>query len=90
MESPWESLQAWHVGESLHPGGAPVNRGMTHLGFAGCSACGVACILSGVFEGVGVPTAATFDARKFSGGGEVFAVMAAGQMPGGPVVGDHL
>jgi ABC-type taurine transport system substrate-binding protein len=63
---------------------------MTHFGFAGCSAGGVACIFSGVFEGVGVATAATFDARKFSGGGEVVAMVAAGQMPGGPVVGNHL
>ena len=90
MESPWKPLQAWHVAESFHPGGAPVNRGVTNLGFASCSACGVACIFSGFFEGVGVPTAATFDARKFSGRGEFVAMVAAGQMPGGPVVSDHL
>lgn len=90
MESSWETLQAWHVDESLHPGGAPVNRGMSNLGFACCPACGVACIFSGVFESVGVPTAAAFHTRKFGGGNEVFAVMAAGQMPAGPVVGNHL
>lgn len=90
MESPWEPLQAWHVAESFHPGGAPVNRGMTNLGFASGSAGGVACIFSGVFEGVGVPATATFDARKFSGGGEVGAMVAAGQMPAGSVVGNHL
>jgi hypothetical protein len=50
----------------------------------------VAFVLARLFVSIGIATASAFDPIQFSGGGEVVALVSAGQMPAEFEVGDHL
>ena len=89
FESPRESLEPRHVGESLQPGGAPLVRGVGDLGgLPRGSARRVPLDSAGLLERLGGTAVATFHSRHFRGGDQRVAVAAAGKMPGDHEVGN--
>ena len=89
MKPSRESLRSGHIREPLLPGGTPVARCMSSPRFPRRSACCVSHGFPRLFEGIGVTAVATLHTSKLSGGDDVVAVAAAGDVPGEPVVSNH-
>ncbi|MBV4473442.1 hypothetical protein KVQ74_04600 [Pseudomonas sp. COW3] len=88
-ETPRQTLQSDHFGQSLDPFASPVAARMRGIDPTGCPPSCVTLVFSCIFVGVGAAAAATLHSVEFAARGEVVTFVTASQVSVDFKVDDH-